>query len=439
MPNNRFNCIWIMSDQLRAQALGINGDPNAHTPNIDLLARTGLNFTSAVGGAPLCCPCRGSMLTGLYPHLCVPGHEYQLPSEKTTIADVFRENGYHTAYVGKWHLDGFQERDGRAGTHVIPPERRGRFDYWLGYENNNSQWDCYVHGGDSSGEIPLTKLNGYETDELTTLFLDHLGSLEADLPFFAVLSVQPPHDPYIAPPEYMARFSPASLKLRRNVPEVQWVEEQARRELSGAYAMIENLDANVGRVVNWLRLRGLYENTHILFFSDHGDMHGSHGLFRKTNPYEESVKVPFIISGCRPYYDGWKAGNSTNPINHVDIAPTSLGLCGIEAPKEMQGTDYSSLRMRKDSKPNFPDSAYLQIPVATRHADSEEYPWRGVLTADGYKYVSLERMPWLLFDLNTDPYEQVNLAHNPRFGALRDRLSARLARWIEETGDSFEL
>ena len=102
----RPNVIWIVTDQLRAQALGINGDINVRTPNIDFLARTGLNFTNAVSGYPLCCPFRGSMLTSQYPHKCNPGHDTLMPPSHKTIAHVFREGGYHTCYLGKWHLDG---------------------------------------------------------------------------------------------------------------------------------------------------------------------------------------------------------------------------------------------------------------------------------------------------------------------------------------------
>jgi len=202
--------------------------------------------------------------------------------------------------------------------------------------------------------------------------------------------------------------------------------------------MIENLDYNIGRLVQWLRETGRLDNTHILFFSDHGDMHGSHGMFRKTVPYEESIKVPFIISGCQPFYEEWHTGESIYPINHVDIAPTSLGLCCIEVPKHMQGTDYSSVRMHKETK-GFPDSAYLQSVTPVMYHDCEPYAWRGILTNDGYKYVAFENMPWLMFDLNTDPYEQVNLAHNLKFSHKREALQARLQQWIDETGDHFQL
>ena len=123
MPD-RPNVIWILADQLRAQALSCNGETNITTPNIDALAARGVNFHNAVSGFPLCCPFRGSMLTGLYPHHCTPGHDLGLPPEKQTIAHVLKENGYHTAYFGKWHLDKEGAEDDiankRAIFHVIP-------------------------------------------------------------------------------------------------------------------------------------------------------------------------------------------------------------------------------------------------------------------------------------------------------------------------------
>lgn len=149
------NVLWILTDQQRAETLSINGCQNASTPVLDGLARTGLNFTDAVSGFPLCCPYRGSLLTSRYPHHCVPGHEYRLPPELPTVAHVFRENGYDTFYLGKWHLDGAKEAQERAATHYIPRERRGGFDSWLGYENNNAQYDCWLHGHRGAEEIPL--------------------------------------------------------------------------------------------------------------------------------------------------------------------------------------------------------------------------------------------------------------------------------------------
>ena len=439
----RKNAIWIMSDQQRAMMLSCNGDPNLHTPEIDTLANMGVNFSSAVGGFPLCCPCRGSMLTGLYPHHCVPGHEYQLPPQQPTIAHVLNENGYHTAYIGKWHLDGFHERDGRAAFHVIPPERRGGFQYWVGYENNNSQYDCWVHGGEGESAFHY-RLPGYETDELTNLLLRYLeGRQGKDEPFFAVLSVQPPHNPYIAPPEYMARFQPQQMRLRANVPPIPRIEQQARQSYAGACAMVENLDWNVGRVRAKLDELGLADDTHILFFSDHGDMHGSHGMCHKTNPYEESIRVPFIMGGGRTHYGAASNVRVDYPINHVDVAPTTLGLLGVPVPEWMEGTDYSAVRFRswldRRPLPEYPDSAYIQNVVPTRHPHSTDLPWRGLVTRDGWKYVCLPNTPWLMFDLNEDPYEFVNLAHNTVYLKKRMELNERLRKWVEDTGDAFDV
>ena len=435
---NKKNVIWILSDQHAGQMLSCNGDPNVHTPNLDNLAVYGVNFRNAVGGYPLCCPFRGSMLTGLYPHKCVPGHEYPLPEGQRTVADVFNDNGYHTAYFGKWHLDGFMEKAGnRAALHIVPPHRRGGFQHWLGYENNNSQWDCWVHGQHGGGEAHF-RLPGYETDALTDLFIDHLKETSAESkPFFGVLSVQPPHNPYAAPAEFMKRHSPASVALRPNVPDIPAVQERARLGLAGACAMIENLDWNIGRIVDFLMKSGLYFDTHILFFADHGDMHGSHGHFMKTNPYEESIKVPFLIGGEQPTYQGRLRGLSKLPINHVDIAPTTLGLCGIDAPPEMEGTDYSWVRLADRPKGNVPDSAYLQSVIPTGHPDCIGKPWRGVLSADGWKYACFENAPWMLHNLNEDPYELVNLAHYPVNSGKLKELNDRAKKWAADTGDRF--
>jgi arylsulfatase A-like enzyme len=437
------NAIWIFGDQHRAQALSCNGDPNLNTPHIDRLAAEGQNYTRALAGYPLCCPFRGSLLTSRYPHECVPGHEHQLPPHMPTIAHVLNEHGFDTAYFGKWHLDGFQENAGRAALHVVPPERRGGFSTWIGYENNNSQWDCWVHGG-QGGQAHHQRLPGYETDSLTDLLIDYLHKQGADKkaglarPFFAVLSVQPPHDPYVAPAEWMARHNPARVRLRPNVPPVARVEERARRDLAGAYAMIENLDWNVGRVREALAQTGLDLDTHLILFSDHGDMHGSHGQFRKTAPWEEAIRIPFVVGGLHPRYAA-RGGRPEVLLNHVDIAPTTLGLCGVNPPDWMRGHDYAGLRLPGRSPSQAPDSAFLQNVIPTGHHDSVDRPWRGIVTSDGWKYVVLERQPWLMHNLNEDPYELANLAHNSAYRARRRALQERLAAWIHDTGDSFPL
>ena len=222
----------------------------------------------------------------------------------------------------------------------------------------------------------------------------------------------------------MARHSPASIQLRANVPPVPRIVEQARREMAGYYAAVECLDWNVGRLRAALDEMNIARDTLLIFFSDHGDMLGSHGQFRKTNPYEESVRVPMIISGGVPYY-GLQRGAQPHIFSLMDLAPTTLGLCGIEKPDWMRGTDFSALRGAGKPLETVPDSAFLQLVVPTGHADSTDRPWRAIITQDNWKYVALEGQPWLLFNLNEDPYELVNHAHNSRFGRQRQRLQNR--------------
>ena len=219
------NVLWIFGDQHRAHATSYRGDRNVFTPNIDNLAREGMRFDCAVAGAPWCTPFRGALLSGRYPNQTgVIRTPSALAPEIPTVAHAFGAAGYHTAHVGKWHLDGSNDRE-----HYVPPERRGGFHYWMGYENNNNQHECYVHG--SAGGTPQ-RLPGYETDALSDLLIEHLrshvgagpngssgrgGLTPADSgpdyqPFFAVLSVQPPHGPNVPPtnPSYGAR--PASTR-----------------------------------------------------------------------------------------------------------------------------------------------------------------------------------------------------------------------------------
>ncbi len=437
----RPNVIWIIADQLRQQALGCYGNVNARTPNIDQLSLTGARYSQAYSGFPLCCPFRGSLLTSKYPHTCVPGHEFQMPHNYLTIAAPFHEAGYMSAYFGKWHVDGYHESEGRAAFHTVPKNRRGGFDTWLGYDNNNMQWDSYVHGHTTDGtEISHYHLPGYETDALTDLCINYIKERTQDeRPFFAVLSVQPPHDPYAAPARYIEHYHAQKLELRPNVPSKGQVERQAREELAGYYAQIENLDTNIGRVVDALHSLGLYHDTHIIFFSDHGDMHGSQGLFRKTVPFQEAIRIPFIISGTQTSYGGFSNNDCDVLLNHVDIAPTTLGLCGIPIPSWMEGNDFSGYRTSFSGDSQKPSSLYLQSVIPTGHKDSCDKPYRGIVTHDHYKYVCFYNQDWLLYNLAEDPYEQCNLAHNTRYADIRNRLRTELNQWVMRTKDEFKV
>lgn len=430
------NIIWFITDQMRSGAMGVNGDPNVFTPNLDNMAIGGTNFPNAVSGYPLCCPFRASMLTGLYANNhSVKLHEDRLEPSYLTVTDVFNERGYETIYLGKWHLGGLKEGKVRTGKAIIPKEDRGRFDTWLGYENNNSQWDCWVHGHENEEEIAPYRLPDYETDALTDMALKMIDDRkDSDNPFFMVVSVQPPHWPNMAPLENR-NYQGQQLTLRPNIPEKD--QERARFDLSGYYGQIENIDANMGRLTEALRKSHMLDDTHILFFSDHGDQLGSQGRFGKCVPYEESVKIPFIIGGGKPMsYEGWKAGNVPCLMNHVDIAPTTLGLCGIDVPSWMEGFDYSHRRTGTDFHTRIqeePNSAYLQL-IDDRESG---YAWRCVITRDGWKYACVKNGEWLLFNLKDDPDEMNNLSFHTGYRQKRREMNRLIRQWAEKTGDDF--
>lgn len=441
MPIKQPNIIWILSDQHRAQALSCAGDPNLSTPTLDRMKGAAC---SGIGGSPVCSPFRGSLLTSIYPHHCIPGHDDPLPQNVPTIAHTFKGAGYHTAYFGKWHVDGAIHRtpDTRPAHQFVAPERRGGFDCWIGYENNNAQYDCWVHGHDASGDpVDLYKLPSYETDDLTDLLINHLKNQTSEQPFFAVLAVQPPHSPYVAPEAFTKRHTPEEIQLRPNVSLVDRIQDRSKKDLAGYYAMIENLDHNTQRVLDTLKTTHLADNTQVIYFSDHGDMHGSQGRILKCAPWEESIRIPFLVS------DGHGKAlpqiQTTTPdlINHVDIGPTTLGLCGIDAPDTFQGADYSGYFGTNRPIPQI-DSAYLQIVdpgYRCGFASDRERPWRGVITNDGWKYAILEGQPWLMYNLNEDPYETANLALDGQFRNDRQRLQDLLADWITRTDDTFQL
>jgi len=433
--SDKKNVIWIMGDQHRAQAIGYMGDSNARTPFLNDLSLNSVTFSNAISGCPWCTPFRGSLFTSKYNNKCVDRTPQRIDPKIPTVTDVFNNNGYLTAYFGKWHLAG--------GKDFVSREERGRFDIWIGYENSGGRkryYEAKLHGHDIWGRDDkvsgIEKLDKYETDALTDKLLDFLKRRPKDKPFFAVLSVQPPHNPYVAPPEYEKHFKAEAIKLRPNVPHSAKKREKHKQDLAGYYAQIENLDFNIGRVVEGLEDLGIAEDTHLAYFSDHGDCHGSHGYVRKSSPWEEAIRIPCIF---RPGGEAPKQRFSNAMFNHVDFAPTTLGLCGIDVPEWMDGTDFSHHIMSAKKMPkDEPDSAFMQH-IFRKRFDCLNRPWRGIRTKDGWKYVILEGQPIMLFDLNEDPYEMTNLIYLDKYNEKREEMHNRLAEWLKKTEDDFPM
>ncbi len=418
------NVLFVFGDQWRAQATGYAGDPNVKTPNLDLLAGESISFTNAVMGCPVCSPARASMITGRYPLTHgVFMNDLHLRHEAVSIADAFNAAGYDTAYIGKWHLDGH----GRST--FIPPERRQGFSFWRAMECTHNYNESYYY---ADGPTKL-KWNGYDVMAQTQEARRYLEEHGSDRPFLLFLSWGPPHNPYhTAPEEYRAMYQADSLELRPNVPEES--QTTARRDLAGYYAHISAMDHCIGVLTESLKANDLDMDTILVFTSDHGDMHGSQGCWRKQHPYDESILVPFLLR--YPAEFGRKGRRVNTPINAPDMMPTLLGLCGVDIPATVEGSDYSPL-LRGEKDPGSTAAliaAYAPFGEWLKRGGAAEY--RGIRT-ERYTYVRTLRSPWLLYDNEKDPYQMMNLCGDPAYAKARDQLERALGEALGKTRDAF--
>lgn len=424
LPARRPNVVYVFADQWRAQATGYAGDANVHTPNLDRLAGEALNLPNAISGWPVCSPYRGSLITGQYPHTNgVFLNDVCLGNDSVSIAEAFGGAGYQTAYIGKWHLDGH----GRSS--YIPPERRHGFDFWRVLECTHDYKDSFYYG---DSDVKL-KWDGYDVFAQTREAQHYIRTQAAAGPFALFLSWGPPHNPYeTAPEEFRAMYDPAKLTLRPNVP--KQVDESSRKDLAGYYAHCSALDQCVGELRKTLEETGIDKDTIFVFTSDHGDMLGSQGEMRKQRPWDESIRVPFLIR--YPEGLGTQARSDKLLINSPDIMPTLLGLCGIDVPRTVEGTDFSAVLRGTSTK--RPEGALLACyhPFGewTRPKGGREY--RGLRT-ERHTYVRALDGPWLLYDNEMDPYQLKNRCGDADMASVQKHLEALLTRTLRDVGDAF--
>ena len=416
------NVLFILPDEWRGQALGCMGNPDVQTPHLDQLASEGVLFRNTLANTPVCCPARANILTGTYTSRNgMIANDLRLKETVVTIADLFGHAGYRTGYVGKWHLDGGPRMPG----FVPPGSRRHGFQYWAANEcNHNYFYNWYFR----DENVPIVT-DRYEPDFWTEQAIEFLYESQ-DKPFFLMLALGAPHDPYLAPERYMNLYDPQKLTMEPN-----WVEGTrggGRKEVAGYYAAITAIDDQIGRLLGTLQELKLEQNTIVLFSSDHGNMLGSQGKILKRKPWEESIRVPGIMRCPGMIPSGRK---SDAMLSHLDFAPTLLSLCGLPTPEEMQGTDLSQVVLGKTEQ--GPASAYFQI-FGPYRAGGVERAWRGVRT-ERYMYARWESGPWLLYDLKKDPYELHNLAEDSAFAAQLQELDKNLLDWMHRVGDSWSL
>jgi arylsulfatase A-like enzyme len=413
------NIILVFPDQMRADAMGCMGNPDVKTPNLDKLAKEGVLLRQTFSNTPVSCPARAVILTGRYAHANgMVANDLRLKSSEITIAELLKMAGYTTGFIGKWHLDGGPKDPG-----FIPAERRQGFYYWAANECNHKHFKSTYFRNDS---IPIP-INKFEPEIWTDEAISFLDSASGK-PFFLTIAMGPPHDPYKAPEEYRQLYDTAKISMRPNW--VPGIKNGSKKDIAEYYGMITAIDTEFGRLMKELDKRKLRENTLILFFSDHGDMLGSHGSVFKRQPWEESVKVPGIISwpGKIP------AGKNCDALfSTVDILPTLLDFCSLPIPASVQG---QSLKPSIAGNSSGPEAVYFSIygPCKWQGVESG---WRGIRTKQ-FKYARYENKAWVLYDLVQDPYELNNLAGRSEYKNLEKRLEKLLTRYMDKSADSWK-
>jgi arylsulfatase A-like enzyme len=420
------NIVYVLADQWRAQATGYNGDPNliGKTPNLDRLADQGISFTNAVSVCPVCTPYRAALLTGQYPTTTgMIFNDLHLPGESVTMAELFKESGYKTCYIGKWHLDGM----GRFA--YTPPERRQGFEYWKALECSHDYNNLLYYEGESDVQHYWEGYGPYaETEDAISYIHQHADN---DKPFFMVLSWGAPHFPHhTAPEELKQLFNPDEIALRANVADD--VKENAIKESIGYYAHILALDSCMGKLQKALDEAGIADNTILVFTSDHGEMMGSHGVRprQKQVPWAESVKVPFLLRYPAQY------GNNKIvvdvPINTPDILPTLLSLAGLPVPDAIEGDNIAEAINNEEA---YKERAALIMNVSPFAGKADEY--RGIYTSR-YAFIKTLEGPWLLFDHKVDPLQMDNLVGKSGYEQLQEDLELLLQRELNKVGDEFK-
>lgn len=447
------NLVYILADQLRYQSLGYAGDPKARTPNIDSLSRQGVSFPNAVSGHPVCAPYRASLFTGKYTTSTgMVINELRMNPNHECLAHVLTRNGYETAYIGKWHLwaNEWGNHDDPRNSFTPPgPYRLGFDGFWASYGFHHEYYKGYYHT-DSPEKIFM---EGYEPDCQTSLAIDCLCNFASSgSPFALFLSVGTPHDPWRpdnVPREYLEMYAkdtelaefalPPNFKPENDPYSDMWGrfrnDEERQlipRWLRVYYAMIANLDWNVGRILRALDQLGLSDNTILVFTSDHGEMLGAQGRRAKSIFYEEAVRVPLLIR--------WPArvpaGSVTDAcINTPDIMPTLLSMMNLPIPAKVEGSDLSHCAYGKPGPE--PEAAFMQNTGAVASWE-DGYEWRA-LRGKQYTYAVYRRDGReLLFDNVADPFQMTDLARSPKHRDVLEHHRELLKHRMAEFGDTFE-
>ena len=462
------NILLIMADQLRADALGCNGNPVIDTPNLDRLARSGVNCTACYTPAPICVPARAALATGCYPHRCTgtKNNEGAIRPGFPLLPAELAAAGYRTYATGKLHYlpyappgeprvtHGFQVAEvaesGRALGKWDPEGRlRGLEDYldylhevgWGGYSRANGLGNNDVFA--SASQMPPEH---YVDSWVATRAIHHLDRHVQEhrgQPFFLFASFPKPHSAFDPPRPFDARYDPRQMPdptgsvellaergltaLASRPEEYEWnkLSPEARRTIKAHYyGLVTFQDLQVGRLLDFLEQRGLREDTLVVFTADHGEMLGDFGHYFKETFYEGSARVPLIASQPGTLPEGRQ---EEGLIGLHDLMPTLLAAAGEPVPAGIDGLDLSAMLrgggpVREALVAQCHDAPRQQYMVRDRR-------WKYIYHQDG----AVEE----LFDLDADPHELCDLSESASEPAASRRRSLRsyLVDWCRRHGD----
>ncbi len=453
------NLLYIFADQWRYHATGFAQEDPVCTPHMDAFAARSVHFTNAISTYPLCSPHRASLLTGKYPaHCgmwtnCKPGlaEVLMLRPQEICISDVLYENGYHTGYIGKWHLDASElnftdsPASGAVNWDAYTPqgERRHHFDFWHSYGAMDVHTD--PHYWENSPE--KIKPGKWSPEHETDVALDYLEQRNSNQPFCLFLSWNPPHPPYdLLPEKYDALYRGKKMPYRENVPQELRENAQFNRDRERYFAAIEGLDDQFGRLMEYLTQHDLWEDTIVVLSADHGDCMGSHGVYGKNVWYEESIRIPLVVGGA-----GLAPHIADCLLASPDHAPTLLGLLGIKVPHCMEGVDFSAEVCGKQPE-STPQAAYLcMMPgmpdmvraYTLRGLDSRCFGWRGLRTkthtyvVDNGTHPDAPQVRWL-YNNHADPF-QMHPVQLTKGDALDTQYEQILKTFLTQLDDNFLL
>lgn len=392
----RPNIILILTDDQGYGDLSLHGNPYLRTPNLDRLARQGIQFTRFYV-CPVCAPTRASLLTGRYHLRCgvhgVTWGRETMRTQETTIAEALRAAGYSTALIGKWHL----------GEHYpYVPHAQG-FQEFIGFRTGH--WNNYFDSLLERNGKPYPT-SGYISDALTD---EAIRFVERNrrAPFFLYLAYNAPHAPFQVPEQYFERYRAMNLPP----------------ETAAVYGMVSNIDDNVGRLLKRLDDLGLAQDTIVIFLTDNGPngQRYNAGLRgRKGSVYEGGVRVPFFLRWPRGIP---RPGRVEQIAAHIDVFPTLLELCGVPPPRGLPLDGVSLVPLLLGQASQWPDRM-LFFHAERRPDPSAIFP--GAVRTQRFNLINGEE----LYDLSNDPGEQRNvIAEHPE---LARRLRSAYEKWFAE-------